>query len=237
MAIAFVLTFLAFSGIAAGVFLGQSRAPSAHIAAAGGGLLSGVALFWLLPEMAEMSGWAAAVLLMAFGCAVLWVLDHTVIHHGGHSHNEGIAAPLLAAAAVHSFLDGWSVRVFSAEALANVAVPLGLALHKLPEGLALGLLTRKSVSPTWKALALACSVEALTLVGAWVEPQASQSGTALFGVWWTEIVLGIVAGTFLYLGLHTAVPARRKPGVLPIFLLTISIVGLAALLHKRLGLA
>lgn len=236
MAIAFVLTFLAFAGIAAGVFLGQSRAPSAHIAAAGGGLLSGIALFWLLPEMAATSGWIAAVLLIAFGCALLWVLDHTLIH-GAHSHHDGVAGPLLAAAAVHSFLDGWSVRVFSAEALTRVAVPLGLALHKIPEGLALGLLTRKSISPAWKALVLAGSVEALTLVGAWVEPRANQSGTALFGVWWTEIVLGIVAGTFLYLGLHTAVPARQKQGVMPIFLLTVAIVGIAALLHKRLGLA
>lgn len=237
MAIAFVLTLLAFAGIAAGVFLGQSRTPSAHIAAAGGGLLSGIALFWLLPEMAESSGWVAALLLIAFGCAVLWVLDHTLMHHGGHSHHNGVAGPLLAAAAVHSFLDGWSVQVFSAATLARVAVPLGLALHKIPEGLALGLLTRKSISPAWKALVLAGSVEALTLVGAWVEPQANRSGMELLGVWWTEIVLGIVAGTFLYLGLHTAVPARRKQGVMPIFLLTVSLVGIAALLHRRLGLA
>ncbi len=235
MAIAFVLTFLAFSGIAAGVFLGQSRAPSAHIAAAGGGLLAGISLFWLLPEMAEASGWIAAALLVAFGCAVLGIFEHFV-GHASHSHHDGIAGPLLAAAAVHSFLDGWSVQVFSAEAMARVAVPLGLALHKIPEGLALGLLTRKSIPSAWKALALACSVEALTLVGAWVEPQANQSGTALFGAWWTEIVLGIVAGTFLYLGLHTSVPARQKQGVIPIFVLTASIVGIAALLHRRLGL-
>lgn len=236
MAIAFVLTLLAFSGIAVGVFLGQSRTPSAHIAAAGGGLLSGIAAFWLLPEMVETSGWLAGLLLIAFGCALLWVLEHTLIH-GGHSHHDGVVGPLLAAAAVHSFLDGWSVRVFSAESLARVAVPLGLALHKIPEGVALGLLTRKSVSSAWKTLVLAGTVEALTLVGAWVEPQANRSGTALLGAWWTEIVLGIVAGTFLYLGLHTAVPARRRRGVLPIFFLTVAIAGVAALLHRQLGLA
>lgn len=236
MAIAFVLTFLAFCGIAGGVFLGQSRTPSAHLAAAGGGLLSGISLFWLLPEIAAESGWIAAVLLVGFGCAVLWVLEHS-LNHGGHQHHDGIAGPLLAATAVHSFLDGWSIQVFSAGTLARVAVPLGLALHKVPEGLALGLLIRKSISSPWKAFTAACSVEALTLAGAWIEPEANRSGIALLGIWWTEIVLGIVAGTFLYLGFHATVPARAKQGVVPIFLLTVCLVAIAALLHWRMGLA
>ena len=239
MTIALVLTLLAWAGIIAGVFLGQSRAPSGHIAAAGGGLLFGMALFWLLPEMAETVGWPGALLLIAFGCAVLWVLDQTLLHRHNHNHGQSgaVAVPLLVAAAVHSLIDGWSVQVFSREALANVAVPLGLALHKIPEGVALGLLTRKSVSSAWKALVLAGSVEAVTLVGAWIEPRAELSGTALFGAGWSQIVLGIVAGTFLYLGLHTAVPARSKRGIVPVFLLAAAIAGIAALLHRYLGLA
>ncbi len=243
MTVALILTLLAWFGIIAGVFLGQSRAPSAHIAATGGGLLFGMALFWLLPEMAEAIGWPAALLLIAFGCAVLWVLDQTLLHRGhhghdhGHSHSGGIAVPLLIAAAVHSLIDGWSVQVFSREALADVAVPLGLALHKIPEGVALGLLTRKSVSSAWKALTLAGLVEAMTLVGAWIEPRADVSGKALFGAGWSQMVLGIVAGTFLYLGLHTAVPARRKRGIVPVFLSGTALVGIAALVHRYLGLA
>lgn len=241
MTVALILTLLAWSGIIAGVFLGQSRAPSAHIAAAGGGLLFGMALFWLLPEMAEAVGWPAALLLIAFGCAVLWVLDQTLLHRGhhghGHPHTEGVAVPLLVAAAVHSLIDGWSVQVFSREALADVAVPLGLALHKIPEGVALGLLTRKSVASAWKALMLAGVVEAMTLVGAWIEPRADVSGKALFGAGWSEMVLGIVAGTFLYLGLHTAVPARRKRGIVPVFVGGTALVGIAALVHRYLGLA
>jgi zinc transporter ZupT len=233
------LTLLAWAGIIAGVFLGQSRAPSAHIAAAGGGLLFGMALFWLLPEMAETVGWPAALLLITFGCAVLWVLDRTLLHRHNHNHGQSgaVAVPLLAAAAVHSLIDGWSVQVFSREALAEVAVPLGLALHKIPEGVALGLLTRKSVSTAWKALTLAGAVEAMTLVGAWIEPRADLSGKALFGAGWSEMVLGIVAGTFLYLGLHTMVPARGRRGILPVFLSGTASVGIAALLHRYLGLA
>src|SRR5436305_9083053 len=165
MAIAALLTLLASTGVAIGVLLGRSRILSAHLGAAGSGLLCGIALFWLLPETAQISGWAVALALTA-GCGLaLGLLDHFLIDEGWAKHGN-IVKPLLMATAIHSFLDGWSVRATAVNALAAVAVPIGLALHKVPEGIALGWIVRRAIGSTKKALLAGLSVEFLTLAGA-----------------------------------------------------------------------
>lgn len=230
MLAAWAVTLLAFAGILAGLFLGSSAKISDHLAAAAGGLLFGISLFLVIPEIAESSGWLAAVLLAVAACCALIGLDRLLIHTG-HSPRHGVVGPLLAAAAIHSFLDGWSVRVFAAQPLADIAVPLGLALHKIPEGLALGWIARRSFSNLWKAAAIGGMVEATTLAGAFVEPRANQSGIAAFGPWWSAVVLAIVAGAFLFLGVHALVPARSRPGVVPVFIATLVTVGGIALVR------
>lgn len=209
MAAAWLLTLLALGGVAAGVYMGRWRRASSQLAAAGGALLFGIALFLVIPEIARSLGWALAFGLALAACAGLALLDR-FLTHTGHSPAEGVIGPLLAATAIHSFLDGWSVRALSIQPLANVAVPLGLALHKVPEGLALGFITRKSMSSGSWALATSAGVEGLTLIGAIVEPTVNESGSARFGAWWTGIVLAIVAGSFLFLGVHTFLETRRK---------------------------
>src|SRR5947209_7550658 len=103
MLIAALLTLLASTGVAMGVLLGRSRILSAHLGAAGSGLLCGIALFWLLPETAHISGWTAALSLTA-GCgAGLALLDHFLIDEGWAKH-DNIIKPLLIATAIHSFL-------------------------------------------------------------------------------------------------------------------------------------
>jgi hypothetical protein len=226
MALAWVLTVLALAGVAVGVSLGQVRTLSTHIAAAGGGLLFGIALFWVIPEIAEVSGWTAAYLLPVLaGCGLItadWLLMHTK-----HSPRQGVIGPLLAATAVHSFLDGWSVRALSGQPLTNVAVTLGLALHKVPEGLALGWIARRASSSTRRAGLAAGAVELLTLAGAFIEPRANESGALKFGAWWTAGVLTVISGSFLFLGFHALWPSWRRPGVVVVFVTCLLLVGLA----------
>ncbi|HSU61015.1 MAG TPA: hypothetical protein VLI55_17025 [Bryobacteraceae bacterium] len=229
MAVAWLLTVLAWAGIAAGILIGEPRRLSAHLAAAGGGLLFGISLFWIVPDMAEVSGMGAAVVLVFAACGGVLLLDRILLHTG-HSPRHGILGPLLAATAIHSFVDGWSLRALGSQPLANVAVPLGLALHKVPEGLALGWVTRRSITNTSRAWIACCAVEALTLVGAAVEPRANESGSALFGPWWTVAVLAIIAGSFLFLGLHAVLPNWKKAGVVTTFLGTLFVVGLVGTL-------
>ncbi|MBV9157219.1 MAG: hypothetical protein JO097_13230, partial [Acidobacteriaceae bacterium] len=130
---------------------------------------------------------------------------------------HAVIGPLLAATAAHSFLDGWSVRLFTGQPVASIAVPLGLGLHKIPEGLAVGWIARKSMASPWKAAAAGLAVEAMTLVGAWAEPKVDASGAARFGALWSAAVLAIIAGSFLFLGLHAVLPVRRRAGVIAVF--------------------
>jgi zinc and cadmium transporter len=231
MLIAALLTLLASAGVAIGVLLGRSRVLSAHLGAAGSGLLCGIALFWLLPETAEISGWTAALVLTAGCSGALALLDHFLIDEGWAKH-QNIVKPLLIATAIHSFLDGWSVRATAVNALTAVAVPIGLALHKLPEGIALGWVVRRSFSSTTNALIAGLAVECLTLAGALLEPKADQTGIENFGIWWIAAVLAIIGGSFLFLAFHTVLPERRKLGVMAIFFTTLTLVGGAAALRR-----
>ncbi len=141
---------------------------------------------------------------------------------------SGAIAPLLAATAVHCFLDGWSIRALGNTRTTGLALALGLALHKLPEGFALGWILRRAVESAGKAILLAVAVEALTVVAAYIEPNVNASGATALGPWWTPGVLAVIAGSFLYFGFHVVIPERRKRGVIPLFAGTLVIMAGAA---------
>lgn len=229
MPAAWALTLLALCGVAVGVSVGQRRLLSAHLSAGGGGLLFGIGLFWLMPEIAAGSGWAVAAGFTAAALCIVAALDRTL--HAGHAPRKSILAPLFGATAVHSFFDGWSVRLLTAQTLAGVAAPLGLALHKVPEGLALGWIARRSMKSRGRAFAISAAVELVTLAGAYVEPAANRSGTAAFGNWWTAAVLAVIAGSFLFLGLHAVFPNRRNSAVVGIFCAAAAATAAAGLVH------
>lgn len=247
MPLALLLTVLAVSGIVAGLFLGQSRSLSPQLLAIGGGLLCGISLFWVFPEMIESSGWMLAALLLSGGVVALWLVDRFIFaicpscsHNHDHEHDchkpplHGFALPLLIFTSVHSLLDGWSIRLLGNGGLISWVVVVGLALHKIPEGLALGIITRKSMMTAVRAAAAAIGVECFTLLGAWMEPQINQAGALRFGAIWTTGVLGLIAGSFLFLGYHTVHGRRKSIRVVTIFGATVLLIAGAALFHHNI---
>lgn len=245
MLLAFLLTLAAVGGVIAGVALGQSRSLSPQVIATGGGLLSGISVFWMFPELVADTGWVWGVLLVASGVAALWLVNRFVMPicpacSEDHDHEHcarpplhGFAAPLLVLIAIHSLLDGWAIRVLGGDTLVSGAVVLGLALHKIPEGLAVGIIGRESVTSNWRAGLFGALAESSTLAGAWIQPAASRAGTLWLGAFWPAAVLGVIAGSFLYLGYHTIHRRRRGRGVLAAFLVTLALVGGAALLRFK----
>jgi hypothetical protein len=223
MAVALLLALLAVAGVALGIILGESQMFSSYLAAAGGGLLFGISVFWLVPEIASASGWTAAIGMTAATCVILAFADHLFIHMGDASHKVALG-PILTATAMHSFLDGWSVRALASLRIAGIAGPLGLALHKIPEGIAIGWVARRSLHSSWKAALAAASVELATVLGAYIEPHASASGFAAFGTWWTAAVIAIVSGSFLFVAVHAVLPNRHRPGVVVVFTATLLLV-------------
>lgn len=223
MSAAWLLTVLAWVGVVAGVLLLEPhRRISGGFAAAGGGVLFGIALFWLIPEMTEEAGKLAALYAVG-GCGLIAGVDR-LLAHTGHSPRHGVVAPVLAATAIHSFLDGWSVRALRLLPL----VPVGLAMHKVPEGLALGWVTRLATQRRGVAIFICALVEAVTLVGAAIEPIANRSATAAFGANWSIAILAVIAGTFLFFGLHAVLPEWRRASVWTIFSLTLVAMWLVA---------
>jgi zinc transporter ZupT len=249
MLFALFLTAFAICGAAAGVRLGQTTRFSPRLAAMGAGLLFGISLFWMLPEMVEQSGWALSAGALSTGALSLWAFDHFIhpicpncSHHHDHAHcNQpplhGFALPLLLATGVHSIIDGWTIRVLAPDNFTTAAAAIGLALHKVPEGFALGLIARESMKSAAKALLSCAAVECLTLLGAALEPLADHAGVSQFGSSWITGVLALTGGSFLFLGYHTLHGSRGKPGVIPAFMLTLGGVAAIAFARWRFGIS
>jgi zinc transporter ZupT len=205
------------------------------------GVLLGVAIFGLVPELAVEIGWPISLALAAVGYGALLLVNRFVYRvcptcSHDHDHNScatelhGFAAPLIAAAALHSFLDGWSIATVEQAAPLGlrVAVPLAIALHKVPEGLALGGILRASVKSRAAAVGWAVVAEGATLVGGVLGLIAGPH----LGSQWTTYPLGIAAGWLCYLGYHAVEEEVRRRGAGSAGLAALAGVAGAALLMR-----
>lgn len=177
----------------------------------------GIALFWILPEMAEFFRWPVALMWILAGFTLLWIIDRYVYpvcpscsqtheHEQCESQLHGFALPLLGAAAVHSALDGWSVMAAQSSVGFGPALVLGLAVHKIPEGIALGVIARAALSTPVAAFAWCALAESATLVGAGLEGWFSPNPYSI------HLLLALAGGGFLYLGGHAVHGELRRSG-------------------------
>jgi len=221
----FVITGVAFLSVAAGVWLTSVHAWSRKLVPFSGGVLMGVALFWVLPEMADYLSWFNALAWIAAGFGALWVVDrfvHPVCPACSHPHDHdhcsaelhGFAPPLLIAAALHSALDGWSVSAADGSAHLGMPFVMAIAIHKIPEGLALGVIVRAAMASRRAALGWCLLAESATLAGAGLELVLAP----YLGPQVLHAFLAIAGGTFLYLGGHAIHGEFRRQGVAPGFL-------------------
>jgi zinc transporter ZupT len=166
-----------------------------------GAFLVAIAVFGLIPELAAEIGWVRDLALVAAGFVTLAAIDRFVFsicpsdEHGGA---QAFAASLLIATGIHAFVDGWGmVAAQEAAPRTGVAVALAIFLHKVPEGLALGTILRRSFGEAGRALLWCGVVEVATvpggLVALWIGEQT-----------WTSYPLAVVSGALLFLGLHAA---------------------------------
>jgi zinc transporter ZupT len=198
---------------------------SGTLAPFGGGVLMGVAVFWVLPEMAAFFRWPAALAWIGGGAAALALIDRYVYSvcpacAPAHDHDHcaarlhGFATPLLAAAALHSALDGWSVVAGQhVEPGLGAAFGLGIAAHKVPEGLALGVIARAAMPTRSAALIWCAAAQAATLVGAGLETIMAP----YVGAQALHALLAVAGGSFLYLGGHAIHGELRRSGPRPAF--------------------
>ena len=210
-ALLLLIVAIALAGAIAGVWMSGTPVLSRRLVPLSGALLVLVALVWVLPDLALHFGWAAGSAWMAGGLVLLWFIDRYVhpvcpACSGTHDHDacptrlHGFATPLVIAATLHSFLDGWGVMAAYPDASGplGAAVPVAIALHKIPEGLALGVILRAAMNSRLQALLWVAAVQATTLLGGLVESAAA----ARLGSRWFGTLLALTGGSFLYLGAH-----------------------------------
>lgn len=218
---ALLATGAALLGGLFGLLLTGAQGKTRQAVSFSGGLLLGVAIFGLVPELVDEIGWFRAAALFMAGYVLLRIIDrhvYAVCPSCSHDHDHdscsttlhGFAVPLIIAAALHAFLDGWSIATsqWAATAGLRVALPVALAMHKIPEGIALGAILRASVRSRFGAFGWCVATESATLIGA-------GSGLALalrVGTHWLHYPLAVAGGCFFYLGFHAihAEWRRRK---------------------------
>ena len=90
----------------------------------------------------------------------------------------------------------------------RLAAPLAIALHKAPEGIALGGILCASMKSRGWAFTWAALAEGTTMAGGafglWLAPQ--------FGAKWVAYPLGLTAGWLCYLGFHAAHEEWKRRG-------------------------
>lgn len=204
-----------------GIWLTSVRNQTRRLVPFGGGALLGVALFWVLPEMAETMEWRA-ILWLAGGCILLGVIDRYVYPvcpacSPAHDHDHcstrlhGFATPLLLASALHAALDGWSMAAAQDNTVLSRTFLTGIAIHKLPEGLALGVIARASLRSRSMAFLWCALAQSATLVGAVAEGALAP----YLGAQALQVLLALAGGSFLYLGWHAVHGEFRRSGASP----------------------
>lgn len=178
----------------------------------------------MLPEMAEYFSWPIALAWISGGTVLLALIDRYVypvcpacspVHDHDHCSTRlhGFATPLLAAAALHSALDGWSA-VSSQEGTGfGTALAFGIAAHKIPEGLALGIISRAALASRAAAFAWCTLAQSATLLGAGMAVVFAP----YLGAEGLHVLLAIAAGSFLYLGGHAVHGELQRSGAGRVF--------------------
>ena len=225
--ISLLATVAALLGAGIGVFLRAAHLKAQYLVPFAGGLLIGVSVFGLFPELVSEIGWAGGLLLFTTGYLVLRAINRYIVPvcpscAPGHYHDacdtflHGFAAPLVVATAIHSGLDGWSIVTaqFAAPLGVRLALPLAVVLHKIPEGIALGAILRAAVASRGAALVWCLVAEGATLLGA----GAGLELAPLLGETWLGYPLAIAGGFFFYLGFHAVHGEWKRRGAIPVFM-------------------
>lgn len=216
------LAILTLAGAFVGIRLAEIPFISRRFLPFSGGLLVGVGIFWIAPEIAVEFGWLGSCAGLSAGFAILWLVDHflyPVCPTCSHTHHHedcrlqlhGFAAPLLIASGIHTFFDGWSLTVAQQNGFEGLktAFLVGIGIHKVPEGLALGALLIAALANERKAMLAATVTQSMMLAGSIL---AISLAPHLNGSW-TMGFLAVAAGVFVYLGYHAIDSEYKQRGV------------------------
>lgn len=228
--LAFIGGLAAFGATALGALPGlvlhriHQRLEDSLLGMAAGMMLAASAFSLIIPglEAGEsltghaISAGGIVVLGMTIGVLLMLGLDQFVPHehlHGGPcgAGNERVSRLWLFvfAIALHNLPEGMAVGVAFSQADLGVGVPLttAIALQNIPEGLAVVMALRAIGVTAWRAVALAAASGLMEPLGALVGVSLS-SGLALA----YPTGLGLAAGAMLFVVSHEVIPETHRNG-------------------------
>ena len=204
-----------------------SPAVMASALAFSGGFLLAAALLSMVPAAIEGSSVAPA--MIGAGFLLVYFTEHLGNVHvhqlpvddgPGHAHAASGAAPpgtapasserrraiaAFAAFNVHDLMDGIAIgAAMITDPAIGTVVFLAVLLHEVPAGFAIGAIIRSHGGSRLQALLAGLSIGVVTLVGILI-PFAMGEVSADF----TSVLLGLAAGTFVYLGASILIPTAE----------------------------
>lgn len=201
----------AFLAIAIGV---SHRQLCALISFAAGTLLS-TAFFHIVPGALETLSWTSLLISFASGYALFFLVSKYVSHvcpacAASHFEHQPPAAKfgnvfflLAIALSIHSGMDGIAISLGKGmEDHTHHPIFFAVAIHKLPEGLALCALMLKAGYKPVRALIMTLLFELSTVAGWYIGFEMLKWGVSSQVI---DLVMVHVAGGFLYLALHATI--------------------------------
>lgn len=222
-------------GAVLAVSIGVSHRQLCILISIAAGTLLSATIFHILPE-----AWEAGIAPLSIGLSLLsgyllfYFITRYVSHvcpacsasHFEHHHHEERSKFLnffflmAIALTIHSIMDGMAIALVpeASHNHGNHPIFLTLAIHKLPEGLALCALLLKAGHSKSKAFLLTMAFEFTTVIG-WA-----------IGIWflrqnlsadWIDLAMVHIAGGFVYLSLHAFINEVRdhSPRLVVVFFL------------------
>jgi len=200
------------------------RAEDVMLGGAAGMMLAAAFFSLLLPGLAAGealtgSPWAGALLVVAgitIGVLLMLGLDAFTPHEHqrsgpcGPGHERCNRVWLFVfAVAIHNLPEGMAIGVSFAQGDLDVALPLtsAISLQDIPEGLAVAMTLRAIGTPVWKSVAVAAA-------GGLLEPLGALLGVILIGnsIAAYPVGLGLAAGAMLFVVSHEVIPETHRNG-------------------------
>ena len=213
---------LAGAATLAGVYLvfkneAWAQRSSIHLISFASGALLAAALLDLLPEALELNEGVFLFALLSF--LGFYILEQRVMVHAGHEeieqcledqerhrrHSMGMVS--LLGVGFHSLLDGVIIGAGFADSLVTgIVATIGVVMHEFPEGLSMMSILLHAGFRRRRALAYSVAVALATPIGAVVSAVALQGiGPRVLGA-----LLGVAAGSFLYIAASELIPETRQ---------------------------
>lgn len=177
-----------------------------QLMALGVGFFLGSALLTMLP--AAIAASANGAKYVTLGYLGLYVARQ--LFQGSqcmHSRVESLKAAVMGLL-LHSFFDGAALgAAVRVGGRFGMAAMLAIVLHKLPEGFGIAALALSATHSRRLALLTAAAVGCATVAGAWAALLWATATSAS-----QEVLLGLAAGGFLFVGATDMVPALHQEG-------------------------